>query len=654
MKLSAESVTFSNFLTFGKVPQTLKFEPGINIITGLDYKTERSNGSGKSSAVETIPFSLFGRINKSIRKENIINWKNKKNCWVSFKFTKGDNEYEIKRGIKPDFLEITENGKTIPAPSDVRIFQKTLENEILQIDYYSFQSLCSINLNNYIPILKMDSVKKRQFLERVFGLEAFSILNDKANKKLKITEDSIYKNKLNQETKVKIKNDLIEQNVTLQKQIDKMYQSNVLLNDDLALLNDIFEKHSNPEEKLKELTNEYEGLIIELNTLITDYEQLKKLEKTRLFDLIDTKEKDIDEKIKENNKNLTKLSNKIAVSKEKISQLKKNLKAIEGKSECPTCGGVIKGNYNETIKSEISKYEDILKNDNAEHKELSKVITDVREEREKLKIQRKKFSINDIETERIKKLNEKIEHLNVRKNILLEEIKEMKGIVNNLLSLKSRIDILKEQVKKEKEAREGIQRVINSNLIKINELDTHYKSIDGTVKRLNELTDYMEYVKLICKDENIKQFAISSIIPYLTKQTNHYMSDIGSNFYIRFDNWLDETIEGPGIYNCTYGSLSGAESKAVDLAIQFAFLDIARIQAGLFPDILILDELLDSSVDGTGLSNILNVIKRRQTDDNSKVFLITHRKEVNEIDADRIYFVEKKDGYSYLNTVTNR
>ncbi len=132
------------------------------------------------------------------------------------------------------------------------------------------------------------------------------------------------------------------------------------------------------------------------------------------------------------------------------------------------------------------------------------------------------------------------------------------------------------------------------------------------------------------------------------------MSDIGSNFYIRFDNWLDETIEGPGIYNCTYGSLSGAESKAVDLAIQFAFLDIARIQAGLFPDILILDELLDSSVDGTGLSNILNVIKRRQTDDNSKVFLITHRKEVNEIDADRIYFVEKKDGYSYLNTVTNR
>ncbi len=497
MKLSAESVTFSNFLTFGKVPQTLKFEPGINIITGLDYKTERSNGSGKSSAVETIPFSLFGRINKSIRKENIINWKNKKNCWVSFKFTKGDNEYEIKRGIKPDFLEITENGKTIPAPSDVRIFQKTLENEILQIDYYSFQSLCSINLNNYIPILKMDSVKKRQFLERVFGLEAFSILNDKANKKLKITEDSIYKNKLNQETKVKIKNDLIEQNVTLQKQIDKMYQSNVLLNDDLALLNDIFEKHSNPEEKLKELTNEYEGLIIELNTLITDYEQLKKLEKTRLFDLIDTKEKDIDEKIKENNKNLTKLSNKIAVSKEKISQLKKNLKAIEGKSECPTCGGVIKGNYNETIKSEISKYEDILKNDNAEHKELSKVITDVREEREKLKIQRKKFSINDIETERIKKLNEKIEHLNVRKNILLEEIKEMKGIVNNLLSLKSRIDILKEQVKKEKEAREGIQRVINSNLIKINELDTHYKSIDGTVKRLNELTDYMEYVKFI-------------------------------------------------------------------------------------------------------------------------------------------------------------
>lgn len=652
MKLSAEEVSFSNFLTFGKIPQTLKFETGINIVTGLDHKTERSNGSGKSSLLETIPFALFGRVNKSIRKENIVNWKNKKNCWVSFKFMRGNDEYEIRRGIRPDFLELTENGRTIPPPSDVRIFQKTIENEILMFDYQAFQSLSSINLNSYIPILRMDSQKKRQFLERVFGLEEYSILNDKVNKKLKRLEDSIYKQKLEQDTRLKIQEDLIKQNDALQVQIDKIGQSNTLLNDDEALLEDLLDRYSNPEKTLQDLNEEYSTLKETLLNFKTDYENLKKEELIRLFNLLEEKEKENDLIIKENEKLLTKSNNKIIIYKEQIKQLKEKFKLIEGKSECPTCGGTIKGNYGEEIVLKISSIDESLKKENVENKEIYKKKVEYKELKDKLINQRKKYSVQGVETDRMKKLAESIEGLQTRQNISEESIKEMRNIVTEVVSLRKKIGVLKEQVKRETETRDGIQAVINDNIAKINDLDIQYKSIGGTIKRLSELTDYMEYIKFICRDENIKQYAISNIIPYLTKQTNHYLSDVGSYFYAKFDNWLDETIEGPGIYNCTYGNLSGAESKSIDLAVQFAFLDIARIQAGLFPDILILDELLDSSVDGTGLKNILDIIKRRQMDDNSKVYLITHRKEISDVDSDRIYYVEKKDGYSFLNMIT--
>jgi DNA repair exonuclease SbcCD ATPase subunit len=168
------------------------------------------------------------------------------------------------------------------------------------------------------------------------------------------------------------------------------------------------------------------------------------------------------------------------------------------------------------------------------------------------------------------------------------------------------------------------------------------------VNKLNDISDYLDYVKMICKDENVKQFAISTIIPYLTSRTNHYLSEVGYSFYVEFNNWLDEDIKGPGISNCTYGNLSGGESKAVSFALQMALLDVSRIQAGIFPDILLLDEILDSSVDSYGLEKILGIVKLKQREDRTKTFIVSHRKEVTDLDADRIYLIEKKDGFSHI------
>jgi len=171
--------------------------------------------------------------------------------------------------------------------------------------------------------------------------------------------------------------------------------------------------------------------------------------------------------------------------------------------------------------------------------------------------------------------------------------------------------------------------------------------------RLTGIKDYLEYTKFLCKDENIKQEAISNVMPYMTKKTNTYLSDVDYGFYAVFDKWLDAEIKGPGITNASYGSLSGGEGRGIDIALQLAFLDIAKVRAGVFPDFLTFDELLDSSIDGVGITQLFKIIKSKQKDDNSKLFIISHRTELDNMDdVDNVYEVVKDGGFSRVEIKT--
>lgn len=91
----------------------------------------RSNGVGKSSALMTISFALFGKIQKNVVKSDIINWQNNKKCEVHLLFYRKDDKILVKRGLKPNFLQIYINDEMIPQESDLRIAQTKLENDII-------------------------------------------------------------------------------------------------------------------------------------------------------------------------------------------------------------------------------------------------------------------------------------------------------------------------------------------------------------------------------------------------------------------------------------------------------------------------------------------------------------------------------------------
>jgi len=728
MNLNINSIAFRNFLSYGSRWQKVDFISGINLILGIDKGKDRSNGSGKSALLETIPFALYGQINRKIVKDDIVNWKNGKECEVAIEFSRDNDNYSILRAIKPDKLEVYKNGIILDTPSHKRDFQKQIEEEILGIDSKTFMSIIYSNINSSVPILTMSKPNKRKFIESIFGLELYTSLVSKSNESLNNLEKKIYENTLSIQFSDQSINENKRQITLLSDKISKMISSMQILNDAKERYNDYIDKWGKSDETLKSLLEErisiqkningVNDIIYKVNnkkTILREKlhyikEELKKESsiKNKIDDIDRIKDEIKNVQIDNIESNILSCKESISDNRDKVIDLKDNTKRkieieiatltsqikgnidtnkIKGKDKCPTCGTLIDSNKiieddndcRRHIQQEIEEKKKILCNIDKSIEEIIDTRKEIEDKLNKyatikstyeqslLKLESLLFyeqemekidilKIKDVKYIKtnskldilVNKINKQLSSLNIKMSLLDEEIINIKNIIKEIEKLKTEINILTNKVTYEEKTKEDVKSLIKdceskiSNGIIAKEQNT--KKLSG----LNLLCDYLRCCKDICKDENIKQYAISSDIPYLNQQTNHYLAESGHNFYVKLDKWLECDIKGPGIKRGTYGNLSGGETRSIDLSLQFAFLDIKRIRAGIWPDILITDELLDSSIDEYGLEKILSIIKTKQEEGNLKVFLVSHRKEVSEIDADRVYIVEKKDGYSNI------
>lgn len=713
MKLEIQSVKFKNFLSFGSKEQEVNFLEGTNIVLGKDINTGRSNGAGKSSFLETILFALYGKTHKNILKEQIINWKNRRNCEVSLNFALGQDSYLVKRAIKPDNFEIYENNSLIEKTSHVRDYQAILE-EIFPVGYETCQSLIHSNINSSNRILSMKKPPKRKFIEDVFGLGIYSLIIKNANEKLRITNEKI--TSLN----AKIQNNevLIELCV---KEIDDFNDKirhlgshELELKDVEIELEELKEDFDDQElDKLQNEINDKTDYQIKKDRLVTKINarvglvsrwgkevenQLKEAEASekykqqyRTYCANNGHPSEVLEKIERVKLNITKLGSEIDIRENEIKKIlvehtetktnlaneSKRLENLEKYNECPTCGTQLKQesfniitDLEDKVKLWTEKYEGInaeLNEKQKTHDDLFLIQEENREEllelegkretlyklKDKIKsdydkkaLEKKKkrymatytilFDLGEKTSKEADQLDKDIRKLKLKRDDIVEHSEKIQRKEREIVSIKEKIKF-KEQTKKEFEA------LIATKVDKIKNLKLSNKEFEKRKTTFINITDYLNFIKEICKDDNIKQYAISSIMPYLNQQTNFYLSEVGYGFYTILDRWLEAEIKGPGITKATYGSLSGGESRGIDLAIQFALLDIARVQAGIWPDILVIDEFLDTSVDSIGIGKLLELVKAKQMDDRSKIFIISHRDEIDNSLFDNTYFVEKKE-----------
>lgn len=669
-KIVIENVKVKNFLSFGSSVTKFDVKEGINLITGLNKDTGRVNGTGKTSICEAIVWGLYGKTIKDITKDQIVNWKNKKKCSVEVSFSIDENKYVIERGIKPNVLKIFKNEKELDQLSSVVDFQNYLENEILKIDYKTFVTLFHNNPNSFVSIFDIPKAQKRKFLENLFNLEAYSDIKNKINKKLSSIDNAILKNTtevskndervkslernvsqydsdiksidVSTSTLLSLKNKLSEipndapseKDITdIEENISNVRKLVEKINLDLAERNSELKSHpytNNVEEKLEECKLKFKGLVLD-----------KDLE-TKLY------EETLEFKVKKEslNKDLVKVSQK---------------GKYEDLDNCPICGSkmdneslrVHKAQEKERIQKELSE---LCTNEESKIKEYNKV-----------KQANLDYTYYESEIERLTKaleVNNKFIELMESKKTLTKtydtykssldskeaRLKEMRELVSksNKEPILKQIEFEEKKIEERKAQISKLEEYKGNAISEITLLKSDNVELNKKNTTFSSLKEYYSFIKKLCSDENIKQYAISNIIPIINQKVNHYLSEAGVGFYVKLDGWLDCEIKGPGISNASASSLSGGEKKSLDLALQFALFDITKLKCKNLPNILILDEILDSSVDSKGIENLMNIIKVKQKEDGLACLIVSHRKEIGSFTIDNKYTIIKSNGYSSI------
>ena len=298
---------------------------------------------------------------------------------------------------------------------------------------------------------------------------------------------------------------------------------------------------------------------------------------------------------------------------QKISTVNKNVKFFTENTVCPTCTQDIDEDLRsqkvDEIGAEGSKLADGLK-------QLEATI-EAEEEREGkfLELSKEVLSLNK------KVSTNSTNHTNIQKNIQ---------------NLELDIEKIRESIDNQGESREQLKATATK--------------LFGVKDKMTELNVEMEkhkFVNDLLKDGGVKTNIIRKYIPLINKHVNKYLQMM--EFYINFnlDEEFNETVVSPIHERFSYSSFSEGEKMRIDLALLFTWREVARVRNSVNTNLLIMDEVFDSSLDGFGTEEFLKIIRYVVKDAN--IFIISHKTELHER-FDSVLRFEKERGFSKLQT----
>ena len=173
-------------------------------------------------------------------------------------------------------------------------------------------------------------------------------------------------------------------------------------------------------------------------------------------------------------------------------------------------------------------------------------------------------------------------------------------------------------------------------------------SLQGTYEELATKTESIrnhDFVYSLLRDGGVKTKIIKQYLPFINKQVNRYLQLM--DFFINFklDEEFRETVESPIHQDFSYASFSEGEKMRIDLALLFTWREVARFKNSTNTNLLIMDEVFDSSLDGFGTDDFLKIIKYVIGDAN--VFVISHKESLYDKFENVIRF-EKVKGFSRM------
>lgn len=183
-----QKLRWKNFLSTGNYFNEIDFlENPTNLVVG-------ENGAGKSTMLDALSFALFGKAHRKIKKDQLINTINTKDCRCEVEFTVNSVQYKVVRGIKPAKFEIWKDGTMINQSSHAREYQEILEKNILQMSHKSFHQIVVLGSSSFIPFMQLNSTSRRDVIEDLLDINIFSKMNVILKEKISLLKGELENN----------------------------------------------------------------------------------------------------------------------------------------------------------------------------------------------------------------------------------------------------------------------------------------------------------------------------------------------------------------------------------------------------------------------------------------------------------------------------
>ena len=567
-----KKIRWKNFLSTGNMPVEIDLRKSqLTLMIG-------ANGSGKSTMLDALCFSLFNRPFRQIKKEQIVNTINNGDTLVELEFQVGTKMYKIIRGIKPNIFEIYCDGVLQNQDASSVDYQNVLEDQILRLNYRAFKQIAVLGSSSYQPFMQMRPRHRREVVEEILDIRVLSHM------------DSLTRNQQTELGKKIVEArhqcDLIESKYELETRHFEELKNRSMGDIDIK------------KNKLQQNDDAKEQYLRKIQKLDGEYKQLEE----------DIKEKD---KVESKRKQLEKLETKI---EQNLHTHEKSLKFFEENDNCPTCTQKIQPEFkDEKIVYEKKKL--VTLNDGMKDlvKELSKVenkITDLN------KISNKMYDIN-IEMSKL--------------NTSIDEIKKFSDSLHNEIMLL--------------ESKEEDSKDVEGQLQELK------KQLEETKLELNKIVEekkYIDVIREILSDKGAKAKIIKKYLPIMNTLINQYLQSM--DFFVNFhlDEEFNETVKSRHRDVFDYNSFSEGEKMRIDLALVFTWRSIAKMKNSDNTNLMVLDEIFDSSLDGQGTDDFFKIVRIMEKEN---IFIISHKGDILFDKFTNIIKFEKEHNFTRLQYV---
>jgi|TARA_R100000149_G_C5876115_1_gene139969 DNA repair exonuclease SbcCD ATPase subunit len=374
-----EKVRWKNFLSTGNVFSEIDLQRSrTNLIVG-------HNGSGKSTILDALTFSLFGKPFRKISKSMLVNSVNEKDTMVEIEFSIGKNSYQVIRGIKPNKFMVYCNGQPWDEDAKAVDQQKNLEQNVLKMNFKSFTQIVVLGSSTFVPFMRLPGQQRREIIEDILDIQVFSVMNNRLKDKIRENNEEI--------KDLDYQLHLLEEKIELQKQ----YMLELKKKTDAEI--------DKKKEKIKEYQQEEESSLGNIRDLTDQVTNLST---------------EMEEYSKSSSK-LKKLNTFLIKLNQKLQTCKKEHEFFEDNHVCPTCTQDLSDEFRaDKIEEGKTKLDEM----NVGYEELQTAIKDEEKRNEKfLEL------TQEVNTKNTTITNINYQLMSIRSNIdeISKEIKELEG-----------------------------------------------------------------------------------------------------------------------------------------------------------------------------------------------------------------------------------